>query len=154
MDIALAAIAVSFLIAALWIWIIALPIEREVIFIATTIALVISLVLVVNVLVLLMLRLQRRISSLEEAMTKSEASAVAAQVDSVVVVTLTNTERRVINSLEQNGGSMPQDELRRATGLSKSTLSVTVASLERKSLIEREANGRTKTVSLKRTIAR
>lgn len=153
-DIALAAIAVSFLIAALWIWIVALPIEREVIFIATTIALVISLVLVVNALILLMLRLQRRISSLEEVIAKSDASAAVTQVDSVVVVTLTNTERRVINCLEENGGSMLQDELRRATGLSKSTLSVAVASLERKSLIQREANGRTKTVSLKRKIAK
>ncbi|TFH07421.1 MAG: MarR family transcriptional regulator, partial [Candidatus Thorarchaeota archaeon] len=69
-------------------------------------------------------------------------------------VTLTNTERRIINRLEDNGGEMAQDELRRATGLSKSTLSVTLSTLERKSIISRVESGRTKTVVLEQKIAR
>jgi uncharacterized membrane protein len=74
--------------------------------------------------------------------------------DKVLVVTLTNTERRIINRLEENGGQMAQDELRRATGLSKSTLSVTLSTLERKSLISRAESGRTKIVTLEHNVSR
>ena len=49
---------------------------------------------------------------------------------------------------------MAQDELRRATGLSKSTLSVTLAGLERKSLVSRTSSGRTKIVQLDKKVPR
>ena len=128
-----------------------MPVAREIVFLATTIALVISLVLVLNVAVLVVIRLQRRVTHLEEMMTSDTKAAPS---DKVLVVTLTNTERRIINRLEENGGQMAQDELRRATGLSKSTLSVTLSTLERKSLISRTESGRTKIVTLERDVAR
>jgi uncharacterized membrane protein len=151
-DVVLVLLSIIILSAALWIWIIALPISRETVILAVTIALVISLILVLNAAILVVLRLQRRVSQLENAITtKPEAEENDEQ---VVVVTLSNTERRIINRLEDNGGFMAQDELRRVTGLSKSTLSVTLSALERKSLITRETSGRTKIVHLTRKVAR
>ncbi len=129
-----------------------MPIAREIVFLAATIALVISLVLIINVAILVVIRLQRRVSDLEDMMTSTEPPAAAPE--KVVVVTLTNTERRIINRLEENDGQMTQDELRRATGLSKSTLSVTLSTLERKSLVSRVESGRTKIVVLKQKVTR
>lgn len=156
-DILLVVISIVVLISSVWIWIVAMPIAKEIVFLATTIALVISLVLVVNVVILILLRFQKRISDLESALTQSETKTEATTEpaeDRVIVVTLTKIERRVINRLEENGGRMFQDELRRATGLSKSTLSVTLSTLERKSLVVREVTGRTKMVILKQKVTR
>ncbi len=132
-----------------------MPIAREVVFLAATIAFVIALVLVVNVAVLVLFRLQQRVSHLENLVSQREddPSKPLAQPE-VIVVTLTKIERRVINRLEENGGTLTQDELRRATGLSKSTLSVTLKGLERKSLVSRKEAGRTKTVKLERKVPR
>lgn len=129
-----------------------MPVAREIVFLATTIALVISLVLIVNVAILVVIRLQRRVSHLEGMMSSNETHAKTPE--KVVVVTLTNTERRIINRLEENDGMMTQDELRRATGLSKSTLSVTLSTLERKSLVSRAESGRTKMVVLEQKVTR
>jgi uncharacterized membrane protein len=151
-DILLVILSIVTLSIALWIWMTAMPVARETVFLATTIALVISLVLIVNVSILVVLRLQKRVTHLEELITgnnKPEESQ-----ERVIVVTLTNTERRIINRLEENGGEMAQDELRRATGLSKSTLSVTLSTLERKSLVSRIDSGRTKLVKLEQKIPR
>jgi uncharacterized membrane protein len=125
------------------------------VFLAATIALVISLVLVVNVAALVLFRLQQRVSHLEDQVSRKDSTApdVPAEPE-VIVVTLTPIERRVINRLEENGGSLTQDELRRAAGLSKSTLSVTLKALERKSLVSREVSGRTKNVKLERKVPR
>ena len=153
-DIFLIIIAVVILSTAIGIWIIAMPIAREIVFIATTIALVISLVLIVNVAILTMFRMQRRIDRLESAMTESTASTAPQSEDEVLVITLSNIERRIINRLEENGGKMTQDELRRVTGLSKSTLSVTLTALERKTLVSREVSGRTKIVNLEKYVSR
>jgi len=153
-DVLLVVIAVASLSVALWTWIAAAPIDREVVFLATTIALVIALVLVVNVVVLMMFRLQKRISHLEGEISQNDAPSEEIPEEQVIVVTLTNTERRIINRLEENEGRLTQDELRRATGFSKSTLSVTLTTLERKSLVDREVSGRTKIVTLKRRVSR
>ena len=152
MDILLVVVSLVTLSFALWIWISAMPIAREIVFLAATIALVISLVLIVNVAILVVIRLQRRVSHLESIMTTTETKPPAPE--KVVVVTLTNTERRIINRLEENEGQMTQDDLRRATGLSKSTLSVTLSALERKSLISRAESGRTKIVILEQKVTR
>ena len=152
LDIILVIVSVATLSIALWTWITAMPVAREIVFLATTIALVISLVLIVNVAILVVIRLQRRVSHLEDMIT---GDAVRESVpDKVVVVTLTNTERRIINRLEENEGQMTQDELRRATGLSKSTLSVTLSTLERKTLVSRVESGRTKIVVLEQKVTR
>ena len=151
-DVILVVISVVILFGALWVWISAMPIAREIVFLATTIALVISLVLVLNVAILVVIRLQRRVSHLEGMMTTPSVQETSPE--KVLVVTLTNTERRVLNRLEENGGKMAQDELRRATGLSKSTLSVTLSTLERKSLISRTESGRTKIVTLEHDVTR
>ncbi|MGY5863701.1 MAG: MarR family transcriptional regulator [Candidatus Thorarchaeota archaeon] len=152
LDIILVIVSLVTLSLALWIWISAMPIAREIVFLATTIALVISLVLIVNVAILVVIRLQRRVSHLEGMMTGTETKPTTPE--KVVVVTLTNTERRIINRLEENEGQMTQDELRRATGLSKSTLSVTLSTLERKSLVSRAESGRTKIVVLEQKVTR
>ena len=147
-------ITVITLSVAIWIWIVALPVAREVVILATTIALVISLVLVVNIAILMLVRLQRRVDHLEGVLSTKTEPQIEPPKPEVLVVTLTNTERRVINRLEESGGSMAQDELRRATGLSKSTLSVTLAGLERKSLVSRTSSGRTKIVQLDKKVPR
>ncbi|MFW9803762.1 MAG: hypothetical protein ACFFFC_13965, partial [Candidatus Thorarchaeota archaeon] len=116
-DVVLVILSIIILSAALWIWIIALPISRETVILATTIALVISLILVLNAAVLVVLRLQRRVSQLEDAIATMPEDAEPASEEPVVVVTLSNTERRIINRLEENDGFMAQDELRRVTGL-------------------------------------
>jgi uncharacterized membrane protein len=152
LDIILVIVSVATLSIALWTWITAMPVAREIVFLATTIALVISLVLIVNVAILVVIRLQRRVSHLEDMITGDEVRVSVP--DKVVVVTLTNTERRVINRLEENEGQMTQDELRRVTGLSKSTLSVTLSALERKTLVSRVESGRTKTVILEQKVTR
>ena len=151
-DVILVIISVVILFGALWVWISAMPIAKEIVFLATTIALVISLVLVLNVAILVVIRLQRRVSHLEGMMTTPSVQETSPE--KVLVVTLTNTERRVLNRLEENAGKMAQDELRRATGLSKSTLSVTLSTLERKSLVSRTESGRTKIVTLEHDVTR
>jgi len=151
-DVILVIISVVILSSALWIWISSMPVAKEIVFLATTIALVISLVLILNVAILVVIRLQRRVSHLEGMIASSDAREVSPE--TVLVVTLSNTERRIINRLEENGGQLTQDELRRATGLSKSTLSVTLSTLERKSLISRTESGRTKIVTLKHDVTR
>ena len=153
-DVVLVLVSIIILTAALAIWIIALPISRETVILAVTIALVISLILVLNAAILVVLRLQRRVTQLEDAVTTKSDAIEKRPEELVVVVTLTNTERRIINRLEDNGGFMAQDELRRATGMSKSTLSVTLSTLERKSLVSRETSGRTKIVRLSRKVTR
>ena len=153
-DVVLVLVSIIILTAALAIWIIALPISRETVILAVTIALVISLILVLNAAILVVLRLQRRVTQLEDAVTTKSDAIEKRPEELVVVVTLTNTERRIINRLEDNGGFMAQDELRRVTGLSKSTLSVTLSGLERKSLVTRETSGRTKIVRLSRKVTR
>ncbi|MHA2067035.1 MAG: helix-turn-helix transcriptional regulator [Candidatus Thorarchaeota archaeon] len=153
-DVVLVLVSIIILSAALGIWIIALPISRETVILAVTIALVISLILVLNAAILVVLRLQRRVTQLEDAITTKPVAIEKRPEELVVVVTLTNTERRIINRLEDNGGFMAQDELRRATGMSKSTLSVTLSTLERKSLVSRETSGRTKIVRLSRKVTR
>ena len=152
LDIILVIVSLVTLSFSLLIWISGMDIAREIVFLAATIALVISLVLIINVAILVVIRLQRRVSHLEDMMTTTETKP--ASPEKVVVVTLTNTERRIINRLEENGGQMTQDELRRATGLSKSTLSVTLSTLERKSLISRVESGRTKIVVLEQKVTR
>lgn len=151
-DAVLVAVAIVVLLGSVWIWLAAMPVAREVVILATTIALVVSLVLVVNVFVLILFRLQRRITHLEESLVSPDSGSAPPIEDRVIVVTLTNVERRILNRLEENGGRMPQDELRRVTGISKSTLSVSLSALERKSLVAREDSGRTKTVILKQTV--
>jgi DNA-binding MarR family transcriptional regulator len=152
LDIILVIVSLVTLSFALLIWISAMDIAREIVFLAATIALVISLVLIINVAILVVIRLQRRVSHLEDMMTTAEPKSPPSE--KVVVVTLTNTERRVINRLEENEGQMTQDELRRATGLSKSTLSVTLSTLERKNLVSRVESGRTKIVVLEQKVTR
>jgi len=153
-DIVLVVAAVLILSVSVWTWIGALPIAKETVFVATTIALVISLVLVVNVAALVVLRLQRRVTRLEGLLVTSETNPHESENQSVLVVTLSNVERRIINRLEESGGQMAQDELRRTAGLSKSTLSVALSSLERKSLVSRQVSGRTKIVVLDRKVPR
>ena len=153
-DIVLVVITVVTLSIAIWIWIVAMPVSREVVVLATTIALIISLVLVLNIAILALVRLQHRVSHLEGALSIKTEAPIEPQPVEVIVVTLTNTERRIINRLEDNGGHMAQDELRRATGLSKSTLSVTLSGLERKSLVSRQSSGRTKLVVLEKKVPR
>jgi len=151
-DVVLVVASVLILSFSVWTWVNALPIPKETVFLATTIAVVISLVLVVNVAVLVVLRLQRRVTHLESLFTTVDASARESEGDRVLVVTLSNVERRIINRLEESGGQMAQDELRRAAGLSKSTLSVALSSLERKSLVSRQVSGKTKIVVLDRNV--
>lgn len=153
-DLVLIIIAVIILSIAIGIWIIAMPIAREIVFIATTIALVISLVLIVNVAILVLFRMQRRIDRLESVLTESPTPAEASSEEGVLVITLSNVERRILNRLEEHGGKMTQDELRRVTGLSKSTLSVTLTALERKTLVSREVSGRTKIINLEKHVTR
>ncbi len=152
-DVILVILSVVTLFAALWTWITAMPVAKETVFLATTIALVISLVMIVNVSILVVLRLQKRVSHLEDLITRN-ATKESPLDERVVVVTLTNTERRIINRLEENEGEMAQDELRRITGLSKSTLSVTLSALERKSIVSRVESGRTKIVVLEQKVTR
>ncbi len=152
LDIILVILSIAVLSMALWTWVTALPVAQDVVFLATTIALVISLVLIVNVSILVILRLQKRVSHLESLVIGP--STDNASPERVVVVTLNNTERRIINQLEENGGRMAQDDLRRATALSKSTLSVSLTALERKSLVSRAESGRTKIVVLERRVGR
>ncbi|TFG32811.1 MarR family transcriptional regulator [Candidatus Thorarchaeota archaeon] len=151
-DIILIILSIGILSAALWTWVSALPVAKDIVFLATTIALVISLVLIVNMSVLVVLRLQKRVSDLEVLIAERNQNQEIPE--PIVVVTLTNTERRIINRLEESGGQMTQDDLRRATGLSKSTLSVTLSTLERKSLIKRIESGRTKIVTLEKKVTR
>ena len=152
LDAILVVSSITILISALWIWISALPIEIEVVTIATTIALVIALVLTVNASILVVLKLQHRVSSLEKVIAARDVAKESEP--SVIVVTLSNMERRILNQLEAGDGQMGQDELRRATGISKSTLSVNLQALEGKGLIERATSGRTKTIRLLREVNR
>ena len=153
-DVILIIITIVALSIAILTWLQAMTVFRDDVYLATTIALVISLVLVMNVAILVVSRLQRRVDQLEGVLSAQTEISAEQPTPEVIVVTLTNTERRIINRLEENDGSMGQDELRRATGLSKSTLSVTLSGLERKSLISRQSSGRTKIVNLEKKVPR
>ncbi len=155
-DIILIIISVLVLFVSVWTWIVSSSIAREVVFLATTVSLVISLILIINVIVMVILRMQRRIADLEVRLSENNAQSKpnASAHDQIMIVTLNNTERRIINTLKENGGQMTQEELRRLTGLSKSTLSVTLSTLERKSIISRSVTGRTKLIVLIQDVIR
>lgn len=155
-DVILIIISVLALFVSVWTWVVSSSIAREVVFLATTISLVISLILITNVIVMIILRMQRRIAHLEVRLSENNTQSRpdASAPEHIMVVTLNNTERRIINALKGNGGKMTQEELRRLTGLSKSTLSVTLGTLERKSIISRSIAGRTKMVVLIQDVLR
>ncbi|MEM2360255.1 MAG: MarR family transcriptional regulator [Candidatus Jordarchaeales archaeon] len=66
----------------------------------------------------------------------------------VVFPLLSDAEREVLRLLSDSGGVMSQKEIEKSTGYSKAKVSITVNSLEKKGLVEKEARGRTKIVKL------
>ncbi len=152
-DIVIVVFSVGVLLGSVTVWMASATVSREIVFVTTTVALVISLVLVISVAALVVVRLHRRVARLEQSLNNRDERLPAVE-PSVVVVTLTNIERRILNRLEENDGIIAQDELRRVTGLSKSTLSVSLSSLERKGLIRRETRGRTKIVQMVSSVRR
>lgn len=151
-DFALVVLAVIVLAIAAWTWLAVFPVAQQVVLVAMTSAVVASLVLVVSALFLLVLRLRSRVARLEQYVAQPAGSSGATRLSIAEVVTLSNVERRIINCLEDSPEGLAQDELRRTTGLSKSTLSVALTDLERKSLIARQDLGRTKVVRLIREV--
>jgi uncharacterized membrane protein len=148
----LVVLAVVVLAIAAWTWLAVFPEAQQVVLIAITSAVVASLVLMVSALSLLVLRLRSRVARLEQYVAQPLDSPGATRLSVAEVVTLSNVERRIINCLEQSPEGLAQDELRRTTGLSKSTLSVALTDLERKSLVARQDLGRTKVVRLIREV--
>ncbi len=153
-DIFLILLSFVVLFVSVWVWIISSSIPKEIVTFAATFSLIISLVLVISVIILIILRLQERIADLESKVSAPESPSATPAPESIVVVTLNNTERRIINRLAEHGGNLTQEELRRITGLSKSTLSVTLSVLEKKGIISRTLAGRTKMVHLEQDIRR
>lgn len=151
-DLALVFLAVVVLTVSAWTWLVVFPIAQQVVLVAISSAVVASLVLMVSALSLLVLRLRSRVARLEQYVAQSTSSSGATRLSIAEVVTLSNVERRIVNCLEQSPEGLAQDELRRTTGLSKSTLSVALTDLERKSLVARQDLGRTKVVKLIREI--
>lgn len=153
-DLLLFVLAIVVLGVAGWTWVIVFPFAQEIVFFAITFALIASLVLVFSAVVLVVMRLRSRVARLEQFVGHPSTIAESEVQAPVQVVTLSNVERRILNRLEEEGGSLAQDRLRRATGLSKSTLSMALGNLEAKSLISRRKYGRTKLVTLVRKIRR
>lgn len=151
-DLALVLLAIVVLAIAAWTWLAVFPIAQQVVLLAITSAVIASLALMVSALFLLVLRLRSRVARLEQYVAQPADSPGSARLSIAEVVTLTNVERRVINRLEERPDGLTQEELRRTTGLSKSTLSVALADLERKSLVVRQELGRTKVVRLIREV--
>ncbi|MFX1561855.1 MAG: helix-turn-helix transcriptional regulator [Promethearchaeota archaeon] len=153
-DILLFMLAIIVLGIAGWTWIVVVPVAHEIVFIAITFALIASLILMLSAVVLVVLSLRSRVKRLEHLVDQTATSPEPVSQAPVQVVTLSNVERRILNRLEEEGGALTQEKLRRVTGLSKSTLSVALGDLERKSLITRKDYGRTKIVNLVRKIRR
>ena len=151
-DLALVILAVVVLAVAAWTWLSVFPVAQQIVLIAMTSAVIASLALMVSALFLLVLRLRGRVARLEQYVAQPSGSPIAARLSIAEVITLTNVERRIINRLEESPEGLTQEELRRTTGLSKSTLSVALADLERKSLVTRQELGRTKVVRLIRAV--
>jgi len=154
LDLLIVVFSLGVMIGSVLVWLSSTAVSREIVFLATTATLVVSMMLMVSVAVLVTLRLQRRVAHLEASLEPASNPSERAADGEVVIVTLTNVERRILNRLEENDGIMAQDDLRRATGLSKSTLSVSLSSLERKGLVHRETHGRTKIVHMKKQVRR
>ncbi|MEM4445956.1 MAG: MarR family transcriptional regulator [Nitrososphaerota archaeon] len=70
------------------------------------------------------------------------------RVSEVILPLLSDAEREVLKLLSASGGVMSQKEIEKSTGFSKAKVSVTLKSLEKKGLVEKEAKGRTKIVRL------
>ncbi|MEM2141815.1 MAG: MarR family transcriptional regulator [Candidatus Thorarchaeota archaeon] len=153
-DVLLVLLSLVMMFAALWMWFMSRSIGLEVVLLATTAALVISLLAVLATLALLILRLQEKIVDLELRVMNSLEPSKDSATEQVILVALNNVERRILNCLEEHGARMTQDDIRRAVGVSKSTLSTALSSLERKQIIEREIDGRKKTVILRRSVVR
>jgi uncharacterized membrane protein len=153
-DVLLFVLAIVVLGIAGWTWIVVVPVAHEIVFFAITFALIASLVLMLSAVVLVVFSLRSRVKHLEQLVGQTTTTSNQVTQAPVQVVTLSNVERRILNRLEEEGGSLTQEKLRRATGLSKSTLSVSLGDLERKSLIARKEYGRTKLVTLVRKIRR
>jgi uncharacterized membrane protein len=151
-DLALVVLAVIVLAIAAWTWLSVSPVAQQVVLFAITSAVVASVVLTVSALFLLVLRLRSRVARLERYVTQPSTASTSPRLSIAQVITLTNVERRIINRLEESPDGLTQDDLRRTTGLSKSTLSVALTDLERKSLIARQELGRTKIVRLVREV--
>ncbi|MFX1564335.1 MAG: helix-turn-helix transcriptional regulator [Promethearchaeota archaeon] len=153
-DLLLFGLAIVVLAIAGWTWIVVLPVAQEIVFLAITFALIVALVLVFSAVILVVMRLRSRVTRLEQLVSHPTASVGSGVKTPIQVVTLSNVERRILNRLEDEGGSLAQDRLRRVTGLSKSTLSTALSNLEAKSIISRKEYGRTKLVTLVRKIRR
>jgi hypothetical protein len=65
-----------------------------------------------------------------------------------VMETLTERERWVMEALIKNGGEMTQAEIRRETGIPKSSLTGIVISLERRNIVTKKEWGRTNVIEL------
>ena len=96
-----------------------------------------------------MSRLKARVERLEFVIDPESQSHQEPQVR---LVTLSNTERRVLNQLRSLNSPLTQRELQDRTGLSKATLSVALSSLETKGIVRRNQVGRTNVVSLIRDV--
>jgi uncharacterized membrane protein len=151
-DLTLVVLAVVVLAVSAWTWLSVSPVAQQIVLVAITSAVVASVVLMVSALFLLVLRLRSRVARLEQYVAQPSTPSASPRLSIAEVITLTNVERRIINRLEESPEGLTQEDLRRTTGLSKSTLSVALTDLERKSLIVRQELGRTKMVRLIREV--
>ncbi len=153
-DLFFVGLALVILVLVGWTWITVFPLAQQFVLFVIGVTLVVSVLFLIGALLLVVVRLRARIVHLEDIMSQQRNDNALTSRTSVQVITLSNVERRILNRLEEEGGSVVQDQLRRITGLSKSTLSVTLTNLERKALIRRRNFGRTKLIELIQKVRR
>lgn len=148
-DIILIIVSFVLLGVAILLWYSATVAGQNIMILITSITILLSVILIFDATLLIMNRLKARVERLEIVVDPELQSQQEPQVR---LVTLSNSERRVLNQLRSLDGPLTQRELQDHTGLSKATLSVALSSLEMKGIVQRDQVGRTNVVSLIRDV--
>ncbi|MFX0097112.1 MAG: helix-turn-helix transcriptional regulator [Candidatus Hodarchaeota archaeon] len=148
-DIILIIVSFVLLGAAILLWYSSIMAGQNIMVLITSITMLLSVILIFDAIMLIMNRLKARVERLEIVVDPDLQSQQEPQVR---LVTLSNSERRVLNQLRSLNSPLTQRELQDQTGLSKATLSVALSSLEMKGIVQRDQVGRTNVVSLIRDV--
>ena len=156
LDILLLVISIFLTIISALLFGYAIGSSQAIIVIIALITLILEAIMIVLALFLVMREYRPQISNYQNrkvqtvnqsALIEKRSEDVSIKTEKPIIITLSSIERRIINVLREMN-HLTQKEVAEKTGLSKSTISENLASLEFKQVISRKKEGNTKIVSL------
>lgn len=109
----------------------------------------IAIVILLAAVIVILVRVYRREEKVaEEAISKEKKEIAVTSEMKKVMETLSENERRIVETLIREGGKATQAKIRRETGIAKSSLSGHLNALQRKKIIDKREYGRTNIIEL------